>query len=116
VRAPRPHDLLQVDGLDLHLRGDPPEWVRNALHGTGWVVTLPDAMTNGYAVGVRGRCKSQRYTTISPEDIAGVRAWPTRGTPALQALREVRAPLNTSGSPGGRSAASDMNSSLASPL
>lgn len=111
MRVPRPHDLLHVEGLDDHLHHDAPQWVRNALQGTGWVVALPVKSPCGHHVGVRGRTHPQRYTmvaptscivdTISPEDIAGVRAWPTRGIPALEALREVRAPLNHLGLPWG---------------
>jgi phosphoribosyl-dephospho-CoA transferase len=65
----------------------------------------------GHPVAVRGASRSQRYTLIAPdhclidavapEAVAGVRAWPTRDIPALEAFRELRAPLNRFGLPWG---------------
>jgi phosphoribosyl-dephospho-CoA transferase len=112
VRDPRPHDLLRVFELDTYLPADTAWWVKSALHGSSWVVTLgPAPKSEGHRVGVRGPDRSQRYTLVAPgdcvadmivpEDVAGVRASPTRDLPALQSLREVRAPLNHLGLPWG---------------
>jgi phosphoribosyl-dephospho-CoA transferase len=111
MRDPRPHDILKVFGLDSYLPAAVPLWIKTALHGSSWVVVLGPALSQGYCVGVRGPNRLQRYTLIAPdhcvvdmivpEDVAGVRAWPTRDLPALQSLREVRAPLNHLGLPWG---------------
>ena len=105
MRHPRPHDLLQVEGLDDYLPSHAPTWVRTALRRTSWVVVLRTATKSlGHAVGVRGTGRTQRYSLIAPdhcvvdavapEVVAGVRGWPTRDIAALQGFREVRAPLN----------------------
>jgi phosphoribosyl-dephospho-CoA transferase len=112
MREPRPHDLLQVDGLDNYLPIDAPTWVKPVLRGTSWVVIhRTGTSSQGHAVGVRGARRTQRYELIAPqhcvvdrvvpEDVAGVRSWPIRDAAALQALREVRAPLNRLGFPWG---------------
>jgi phosphoribosyl-dephospho-CoA transferase len=107
----RQHDLLEADNLNHHLPTDAPPWVHNALEGTRWVVALEQQSAYGHPVGVRGADCRQWYRTvapheavvnvISPEDIAGVRAWPTRGLRAHKALRDVRAKLNQLGLPWG---------------
>ena len=112
MRRPRPHDLLQVEGLDDYLPDSAPSWVRAALRRTSWVVVLRTATKSlGHTVGVRGTTRSQRYRlvapdhcvidAVAPEAVAGVRGWPIRDVPALEGFRQVRAPLNHSALPWG---------------
>jgi phosphoribosyl-dephospho-CoA transferase len=112
MKDPRPQDLLQVEGLEDYLPVDAPTWVRSVLWRTSWVVVRrAGTPPHGHLVVVRGADHAQRYLLVAPracvvdrvapEDVAGVRAWPTRDVPALQALREVRAPLNQLGLPWG---------------
>jgi phosphoribosyl-dephospho-CoA transferase len=112
MRDPRTHDILGVFELDRYLPTEVPRWAKTTLHGSSWVVVRsPATLSRGHLVGVRGSDPSQRCVVIAPhqcivdvvvpEDIAGVRSWPTRNLPALQSLREVRARLNQLGLPWG---------------
>jgi hypothetical protein len=84
MKAPRPHDLLQVEGLDDYLLVDAPSWVKSLLRGTSWVVVRAAAPPQGHLVGVRGVDRTQRYALVAPhdcvidrvapEDVAGVRS------------------------------------------
>ena len=67
MRDPRPHDLLQVDGLDDYLPMNAPSWVKSVLRGTSWVVVRrAGTPSQGHLVGVRGVNRTQRYALVAP--------------------------------------------------
>ncbi|MGE7959468.1 malonate decarboxylase holo-ACP synthase [Pseudomonas sp. NPDC089530] len=100
-----PHDLLW--GLTPgQLPAEAPAWAVAAMAAGQPVVVRRALVAAGQvAVGVRGPLREQRYATlmavaaiqrrVRPEDLCHVES--DRGWPALQALAQLRAPLDTCG-------------------
>lgn len=111
--TPRPHDLLRLSAAAAGaLPIDAPPWTRGVLRTAPWVVVRRASAPDGFvAAGIRGADRAHRYawlvssddiqTTLTPEDLADVRALVGRDVPAILALPKAREPLGEAGFPWG---------------
>ena len=113
---PAVHSLLRLSSAHaLEWKSDPPGWAPEALRRAPFVVMRrPLPRTEGLPVGVRGAVRSQRAAawvsagavqeSITPQMLAAQRAWRQRRDfaimPAVAALEEVAAILDSHGMAG----------------